>query len=713
MPSHRDWKVRPRLVAVLAYGALALRDGPAGAVQFVDVASEVGLVYQHAAAPVTEVQPPAAASQPTGGGAAGDVDGDGWVDLVVSRLDAPPILFRNLGGTFADATASAGDLAASLPAGSNGVGCADLDNDGDVDLYVTSHGTTRFYLFVNDGSGTFVEDAVARGAALADGNPHYGMGVAVGDYDRDGWLDLLVTEWWAHPTPPAPPLPGTSHNRLLRNLGHGAPAHFTDVTIAAGIDFESPPDVPTTALGTPGFSPGFVDFDGDGWPDVTWVADWGHSRLFWNGADGTFADGTVAAGVGRERSGMGSTQDDFDGDGSIDWLTTSIFGRPDEIPFGVSNQLYRNLGDRSFDNVTQAAGVADGGFGWAASSFDFDNDGDVDVVHTNGLIVPGHPEELRWRTDRTRLFENDGDGSFDEIGAARGIIDAEHGKGLLTFDFDRDGDLDVFVANHAGAPVLYRNDGGNARSWLQLELEGALSNRDGIGAVVTVTPDFDEPAREQTRHHLANANFLGHDERLLHFGLDDRTAPVDRVIVRWPSGIEQTLADVPVKMHARPGRRGGVGGAVPFCGAFDRRAAAARRRVRQAPLDLPGGRGTGGRRLRRPRGIDRLRARRERSARRPGAARGSGRRTLARDSQRTSLRGSHRRLGNRQDRSAATRRQGLDRDRRQGLGARSRPPRAASPAPCPAHERRRRVLAGDLCRGPRARSRLPRALALG
>ena len=280
MPSHRDWKVRPRLVAALAYGALALHDDPAGAVQFVDVAAEVGLVYQHAAAPVTEVQPPAAASQPTGGGAACDVDGDGWVDLVVSRLDAPPILFRNLGGTFADATASAGELAASLPAGSNGIGCADLDNDGDADLYVTSHGTTRFHLFVNDGSGSFVEDAVARGAALADGNPHYGMGVAFGDYDRDGRLDVLTAEWWAHPLPPAPPLPGTSHNRLLRNLPHGAPAHFTDVTIAAGLDFESPPDLPTTALGTPGFSPGFVDFDGDLWPDVAGSPTGGHSRLF-------------------------------------------------------------------------------------------------------------------------------------------------------------------------------------------------------------------------------------------------------------------------------------------------------------------------------------------------------------------------------------------------------------------------------------------------
>jgi len=551
MSSHRSPASGPRLGAVIAGALFALVAGRAEAVQFVDVAPQVGVVYQHAAAPVTDLQPPAAASQPTGGAAACDVDGDGWVDLVVSRLDATPLLFRNAGGTFADATASAGDLASSLPAGSNGIGCADLDNDGDRDLYVTSHGTTRFHLFLNDGSGRFTEDAVARGAALEDGYPHYGMGVAFGDHDRDGWLDVLTAEWWAHPLPPAPPLPGTSHNRLLRNLGSTAPAHFSDVTVAAGLDFESPPGLPTSALGTPGFSPGFVDFDGDRWPDVAWVADWGHSRLFWNGGDGTFTDGTVAAGVGRERSGMGSTQDDFDGDGRIDWFATSIFGRPDEIAIGVSNQMYRNRGDRAFDIVTEAAGVADGGFGWAASSFDFDNDGDADVAHTNGMFVPGHPEELRWQTDRTRLFENRGDGTFDEVAAARGIADAEQGKALLTLDFDRDGDLDVFVANHAGAPVLYRNDGGNAGSWLQLELEGTLSNRDGIGAVVTVTPDLDDPARRQTRHHLANSNFIAQDELLVHIGLGDHAGTIDRVTIAWPSGIVQTLSDVPVRARLR------------------------------------------------------------------------------------------------------------------------------------------------------------------
>ncbi len=534
-----------RFVATAAAVFSLLSGADSGrAVTFHDVTVAKGVSYLQAAVPNTTVQPPGAAFQTSGGAAACDVDRDGWVDLVVSRLDAPPILFRNVGGTFLDATAGAGDLGTALPTASNGVGCADLDNDGDLDVYITGLGT-RFHLFVNDGTGVFTEDAIARGAALDDGNPHYGMGVAFGDYDRDGFLDVLPAEWWAHPLPPLPPLPGTSHNRLLHNRGDASPAHFDDVTPLAEIEFETLPGVATSALGTPGYSPGFVDFDDDGWPDLTWVADWGNSRLFWNDRDGTFTDGTLAAGVGLERAGMGSTQDDFDGDGRIDWLATSIFGREDEIPFGVSNQLYLNRGDRTFENATPGSGIANGGFSWSASGFDFDNDGDIDVAQTNGLIVPGHPEEIPWQTDQTRLFENVGSGLFYEVATAFGITDAGNGKGLLTFDFDRDGDLDVFLTQHAGAPILYENDGGNALAWVQVTLGGSASNRDGIGAVVTITPDETNPSSTQTQHMLANASFVTQDELMLHFGLGTHTGVVDRARIEWPSGIVQWVDDLP------------------------------------------------------------------------------------------------------------------------------------------------------------------------
>jgi len=554
--------VHPFVLAVCAaaFGALLGPGEAAATVRFTDVTVEAGVTYLQRAEPVTTQTVPEAAEQASGGAAAGDVDGDGWVDLVVTRGDAPPILFHNRGdGTFSDRTAEAGDLADAITQGSNGVAFGDIDNDGDLDLYVTSMNTTRFHLFVNQGDGSFVEQAVARGAAIDTGVVHYGTGVAFGDYDRDGYLDVFAAEWRAHPLPPLPRLPGASHNRLLHNRGAAQPGYFDDVTEAAGIQVEVIAGVPTSpALGTPGYSPGFVDFDGDGWPELAWVADWGHSRLFWNDGDGTFHDGTVAAGVGLERSGMGSTQDDFDGDGRIDWLTTSIFGRESEIPFGVSNQLYLNRGDRTFTNATVAAGVADGGFGWGASGFDFDNDGDVDLVNTNGFIAPGHPEEARWMSDRTRLYENMGGARFVDVAESVGIVDTDQGKGALTFDYDRDGDLDVFIANHAGMPILYRNDGGNVAAWLQIELRGTRSNRGGIGAVVTIEPDAADPSTFQTQQLLANSNFVSQDEPLLHFGLGAREAPVDKVVVRWPSGNEQTIEKVSARTRllvVEPGQR--------------------------------------------------------------------------------------------------------------------------------------------------------------
>jgi hypothetical protein len=536
----------------------------ATAVTFTDVTRDAGVDYRQRAEPFPSAPTPQVAAKATGGAAATDCDGDGWPDVVATRLDAPPILFRNQhDGTFADATSSAGALAASVPVGSNGVGSADIDNDGDQDLYVTAVGPNRFFLFINDGHCVFTEEGLERGAALATAYPHYGMGIAFGDYDRDGWLDVFTAEWRANPLPPDAPLPGPSRNRLLRNRGSTAPGWFDDVTEAAGVQIDAPPDLLTNALGVPGFSPGFVDFDGDGWSDLTWVADWGHSRLFWNAGNGTFVDGTVAAHVGLERSGMGSTYADFDGDGRLDWFTTSIYGRTDEIPFGVSNQLYLNDGARTFRNVTATAGIADGGFGWGASAFDFDHDGDVDIAHTNGFLEPGHPEEARWRFDRTRLFENAGDGTFSDVALARGITDAGLGRALFSFDYDRDGDRDLFVANHGGGPVLYRNDGGNAQHWLELVLAGTASNRDGIGAIVTIDADGPGPRRPVRRDRLANSNYVSQDEGVVHVGLGDHAGPVAQVTVGWPSGDEDVLAHVPADMRLTVTEGSGV--RLPSC----------------------------------------------------------------------------------------------------------------------------------------------------
>ena len=234
---------------------------------FEDVAAAAGVLYlQHAPRvppdcmlTVDEFTLFCQSDRMTGGAAVGDVDGDDDLDLFVTRLDAPDILFRNNGdGTFEDGSTDAGFDLFDLQ--SNAAVFADIDNDGDPDLYVTVVGNAgdpvnnRNYLFINDGNGTFSEEAVSRGADIASGNYHRSFSAAFGDFDKDGWLDLHVTEW-------GPPNP--SHSRLLRNLGDTSPGFYDDVTIAAGAALE----------GVFGFGTTFTDLDQDGWPDLAVAGD--------------------------------------------------------------------------------------------------------------------------------------------------------------------------------------------------------------------------------------------------------------------------------------------------------------------------------------------------------------------------------------------------------------------------------------------------------
>ncbi len=271
----------------------------------------------------------------TGGAAVADVDGDGDLDLFVTRLDAHDLLFRNDGnGTFTDVTVASGLAAFNFQ--SNGAGFGDIDNDGDPDLVVVTIGdfddptNLRNYLFLNDGSGVFSEAAVARGTDATSVTSRTVWSVNFGDYDRDGWLDLHTT-YWAF---------GAANSRLLRNRGAAQPGFFDDTTVAAGVEMP----------GVFAFASTFTDLDGDAWPDLAVAADFGTSRLFWNNGDGSFTDGTVAAGVGTDENGMGSTFGDYDADGDLDWFVTSIRDPAETCETGpcawgyTGNRLYRNDG---------------------------------------------------------------------------------------------------------------------------------------------------------------------------------------------------------------------------------------------------------------------------------------------------------------------------------------------------------------------------------
>lgn len=487
--------------------------------RFTNVTDQAGIAHSHGIAMAPSL------GRMTGGAAAGDFDGDGWVDLFFTQLGGHELLYRNNGdGTFSDVSALSGfDVARDT----SGVASGDVDNDGDQDLYVTTFNERQNYLYLNDGQGRFSEQAVARGAAIRNDVVRQAYGAALGDYDRDGFLDVLTSDWGnaAH----------ENQSRLLRNRGASRPGYFEDTTARAGLD------VFPNSFGYR-FTPSFTDLDRDGHTDIVFASDYRQSQLFWNNGDHTFTDGTVAAGVGVDENGMGSAIGDVDGDGDFDWFVTAIDHRPDGSPL-TGNRLYLNRGNRTFEDATETAGVRDAGWAWGTTMFDYDNDGDLDLAATNGW-----PAADFWE-DQSQLWENDGHGNFADVSREVGVVDELQGRGLVNLDYDRDGDLDLLIVNHHDQPVLYRNDGGNAANWLRFDLVGTLSNRNGLGAVITVTPDLDQDLT-YVREVRSGDSYNSQSELTAHFGLGDRDS-VDLVTIAWPGGSIQSLEQVATNQRLR------------------------------------------------------------------------------------------------------------------------------------------------------------------
>lgn len=492
----------------------------------------------------------------SGGAAAADVDGDGFVDLFVLRGDAQmAVLLRNLGdGSFVDASAASG-LGIVTPLGMpNGATFADVDGNGAPDLLVggveyangAGTGTAPLRLFLNDGDGSFTESLTS--GLMSDRNV---WSAAFGDYDRDGDLDLALGQW-------TKTTGGTG--QLWRNEGDGT---FTDVGVAAGIadvprGAHPDPDAPDICTGRDtdpvlpprhsgslldqdySFTPNFADIDGDGWPDLLLAADFCTSRVFRNDGDGTFTDVTGAA--IRDENGMGAAVADYDNDGDLDWFVTSIIDADGVVENGnwgiTGNKLYRNDGAGGFVEVAAEAGVAFGDWGWGACFADFNNDGWLDLFHVNGMQLPPGAGETQFWDDPARLFMANGDGTFTEQGAALGVADTGQGRGVACFDYDRDGDIDLYINNHDGESRLLRNVGGNLGGWLTVRLRGTGGNREGIGARITVTSD----GGIQLREIAAGNHFLSSSPAEAHVGLGSDSI-VD-VVVRWPDGHETVLEDV-------------------------------------------------------------------------------------------------------------------------------------------------------------------------
>jgi hypothetical protein len=498
--------------------------GRAYALSFTDVTAAAGIATTHGYATEGAWGEPGVVA---GGVAAGDYDRDGYVDLFVMRgqLGASK-LFRNRGnGTFEDATTNAGIVVG--PGLYSSATFADVDGDGWLDLLAVGFESTWPSLWHNEGDGTFSNASVASGLTLPG---EHAFSASFGDYDRDGDLDLFFSLWTSD-------LPASGPNgHLWQNDGTG---HFTDVSDAAGVPiFPSALFTPTFDMS---FTGNFADIDSDGWPDLLVSADFGASRVLHNDGDGTFSDVTDPA-VITDENGMGSAIGDYDNDGDLDWFVSSIWD-PNGIVEGhwriSGNRLYRNAGDGTFSDATDAAGVRIGYWGWGATFADLDNDGHLDLIHVNGWGPRNVVDSAEFHADPARVFLADGDGTFTESAATLGAADSGEGRGVVAFDYDRDGDVDLLYANNSGAPVLLRNDGGNASASLSVKLLGRGGNREAIGARVYATTGV----ATQMRELRAGSNFESQDPAEAHFGLGDATG-VDELRVTWPDGAETVLPDV-------------------------------------------------------------------------------------------------------------------------------------------------------------------------
>jgi len=466
--------------------------------RFTEVSGQAGLAIEHGYRDGITSEPRGI----SGGAAAADVNGDGWVDIYAVQGDlGSGLLYLNRGdGTFVEAGAAWG-----LPQGgsfASGPAFGDIDNDGRPDLFLGGIEGAKPRLFRNTGSA-FVE-VTAQSGLTAQGDT---MGCGFGDYDRDGDLDLFLAHWQ---------LGLIRDNHLWRNNGD---LTFTPVDDTTGIDGFQAQDY--------SFTPNFADIDNDGWPDLLVACDFGTSQVYRN-LGGHFENITDTVVISDE-NGMGAAIGDVDHDGDLDWFVSSIWD-PNGVSEGnwgiTGNRFYRNRGDGRFEDATDEAGLRRGYWGWGSAFADFNNDGWQDLVHVNGFHGPLASE---YWADPTRLFIADGHGGFAERAVALGVEDNGQGRGVICFDYDRDGDLDIMTINNSGPARLYRNEDAPG-NWFGLR----FASRPGPTAMGTrawVT------AGGQTQmHELHSRNsFKSNQPDELWFGLGD-VSTIDLLTIRFPDG---------------------------------------------------------------------------------------------------------------------------------------------------------------------------------
>jgi len=513
-------------------------------IAFTDITTQAGISFRHVASPEKKY----IVESMSGGVALFDYDNDGdldiylvnslTVDLVKTKGKTKSQLYRNLGGgKFTEVAEKAGvsDIGWGM-----GVAVGDYNNDGFEDLYVTCLGPD--YLFKNNGDGTFTN--VTAKAGVSD--PRWSTGASFFDYDRDGDLDLFVSNYVDFDV------------NNLPEFGQGKSCQYKSIAVQCGprglkgagdslyrnngngtftevskAAGVSDPD------GYYGLGVITSDFDEDGLIDIFVANDSTPNFHYRNKGDGTFEEIGFVAGTGvnengSEQGSMGVTVGDYDHDGKLDLFVTNF---ADEY-----NTLYHNNGKNSFTDLSYAAKVAAVSLpyvGWGTKFFDYNNDGWVDLFVANGHVYP----QLPGYRQRRLLHRNNRDGTFSEVSADFGAVLTEDrvSRGVAFGDIDNDGDIDLIIADLDGPPQLLRNDGGNTDNSILLKTVGVKSNRSGIGARVTVVSG-DLTQVDEVR---SGDSYISQSDLRLHFGLQKRTK-VDSIEVHWPSGVVDKVSSVGV-----------------------------------------------------------------------------------------------------------------------------------------------------------------------